>query len=99
MHDALTKVMAGALALAALTAAPVSASFSAASAGQAEPVYWIYYFSDASKTTQVGFIEQYCDSWGVGERAPVGQITPYEERILLGHCLNGQLVWLPDEEP
>lgn len=83
------------LSMLVLASALAISPLSAVSAGQPEPVYWITYFSDATMTQPVGSIEQFCASWGVGENALIGQTSPYESRILLGHCQDGQLVWLP----
>ena len=73
------------LGAAALGAAGVTAAaLATASGSQGDPVYWIFYYSDATYTTQVGSIEEFCDSWGVGQGPLVGQATAFEDRLLLG---------------
>lgn len=59
-----------------------------------EPVYHIYYYSDAAKQNQVGFARGTCD-WGVGagaylEWGTYGNYSTYEH---VAYCDNGE--WLP----
>lgn len=78
-------------------AAPVFALGLGSSGGEAEPVYYITYYADAAMTQPVGYVEEFCASWGVGSGPTIGQYGPYESRFLAGYCLNGNLVWLPDD--
>lgn len=82
------------LSLVASAAALAILPASAVSAGQPEPVYYITYYADAAMTQQVGYVQQTCDSWGVGYGPTFGVYGPYEDLFLAGYCLNGELVWL-----
>jgi len=77
----------------AALAAAVFLSPGAALAGDLEPVYNIYYYSDSTYTQQVGFDQGGCSYYGAGYVSHSGQSTPYADYQLVGYCYEGN--WEP----
>jgi hypothetical protein len=78
--------------VAATLAAAVLMSPTAALAGDREPVYHIYYYSDASYSQQVGFDQGDCSHYGVLYYHS-GQSTAYAVYEHVAYCTDGQ--WEP----
>jgi len=67
-------------------AAVAGASFASGAAGSSEPMFLYFYYSDASKTTQVGFRRDICTNGYVTSGPVQGQITPYFDIEGIGRC-------------
>ncbi|WP_439635511.1 hypothetical protein [Oceanicaulis sp.] len=69
----------------ALVAAAATVGFSS-QAGSSEPMYFYYFYSDASMTDVVGFRRDVCTNGYVTSAPLLGQRTPYVETELVGMC-------------
>lgn len=83
-------------AVVAALALAVPVAVIAQTSGNSVPVYFTYYYSDATHQTQVGQIYGDC-AWANGnpdvQYTLTGQQTPYSEDILFGYC--GPNGWEP----
>lgn len=82
-----------------LSAVAASAAvFVGAAAGPAvalsEPLYSYIYYSDATRTVQVGSWQGVCyNGWAGVTQFPDGQVTQYEERVRIGTCTDGGTIY------
>jgi hypothetical protein len=55
-------------------------------AGSAEPMFFYFFYSDASKTDMVGFRRDVCTNGYVTSGPVAGYVTAYYDTELIGQC-------------
>lgn len=80
------------LAYAAMVALTVGTSYPV-SAQVSGYTFVIYFYSDASHTTQVGYARPWCTEYGHGAIMQWGYSTQYSVEEQGPYCENGELQW------